>query len=408
MNILLANKFYFPRGGTEACLFEEASLLEKSGHSVVPFSMSHPRNLPSPYSAYFVSPIELEAPSSWREKARAGGRVIYSWEARRKLAALLEARPPDVAHLHNIYHQITPSIIGVLKRAGVPVVMTLHDYKFLCPVYTLYRNGSVCQECRRGRYIHCLRHRCSKDSALKSAVVMLEMYLHQTILKSYGLVDCFICPSRFLKSMMAGMIDPRKLFWLPNMISELPPLSPFPARGRTIVYFGRLSREKGLGTLLAAVKGLDVRCLIIGEGPERPVLERMICQPGLGRTVLLGYRWPRELEALIRESSFTVLPAEWYENSPRAVLESFALGRAVVASRIGGLPELVVDQETGLTFEAGNASDLRQKILYLLDNPQKAEALGRAARRFVEDERSPGRHRESLLEIFDIARARNH
>ena len=408
MNVLLVNKFYYPQGGAEACLFEESSLLEKGGHTVIPFSMSHPRNIPSPYSAYFVSPVDFEAPSSWRQKARAGGRVIYSWEARRKLSALLRARPADLAHLHNIYHQITPSIIGVLKRSGIPVVMTLHDYKLLCPVYTLYRKGAVCRECRPGWYIPCLRHRCSKNSVLKSAAALLEMHLHRTLLKTYDGVDAFICPSRFMKDMMAGTVDPGKLFWLPNAISDLPPLSPVPGRSRTIVYFGRLSREKGLRTLLTAVRGLDVRCLIIGEGPERPALEKMIRRPGFDGTALLGYQRPDSLQARIRESLFTALPAEWYENSPRAVLESFALGRAVVASRIGGLPELVVDQETGLTFEAGNAADLRLKILDLLENPLKAEALGRTARRFVESERGPERHRESLFEIFEIARTRNH
>jgi len=408
MNILLVNKFYFQQGGAEACLFEQASLLEKRGHSVIPFSMVHPRNIPSPYSSYFVSPVEFEGSSPWRKKAKAGGRILFSWEARKKLSALLKAKPPDLAHLHNIYHQISPSIITVLKQAEVPMVMTLHDYKFLCPVYTLYRKGSVCLECRHGRFIHCLRHKCAKDSALKSALSMLEMYLHQSILRIYSHIDCFICPSRFLKTTMAERIDPRKLFLLPNFISELPSTASPPGRGQTIVYFGRLSQEKGVRTLLKALKGLDVRCLIIGEGPERPALDRMIKQYGLSQTALLGYQQPKELQALIRESAFTVLPAEWHENSPRAVLESFALGRATVASRLGGLPELVIDHKTGLTFEAGNALDLRQKIISLLGDPQETEALGQRAKQFVEEHLGPERHYESLMKIYEIARARHH
>jgi glycosyltransferase involved in cell wall biosynthesis len=408
MNILLVNKFYFPRGGAEACFFEEASLLEKKGHTVIPFAMAHPRNRPSPYSDYFVSSVEFEKPSSWRQKAKAAGRVLYSREAQRNLSRLLKAHPPDLAHLHNIYHQISPSIIAVLRRAKIPMVMTLHDYKFLCPVYTFYRGGRICQECRRGRFIHCLGHRCAKDSALKSAWSTLEMVLHHSILKIYNAVDCFICPSQYLQKTMAEKIDPRKLFLLPNFISDLRPVSSPPAGRQTIVYFGRLSQEKGLRTLLQALKGLDIRCLIVGEGPERPILEKMIRQFGLSQTHLLGFRPPKELQALIRESAFTVLPAEWTENSPRSVLESFALGRATVASRLGGLPELVIDRKTGLMFEAGDALDLRQKILDLLAHPQEAAAMGRTARQFVEEQLGPERHYGLLLKIYEIARARHH
>jgi glycosyltransferase involved in cell wall biosynthesis len=404
MKILLVNKYFFPRGGSEASFFEEAALLEKRGHEVVHFAMAHPRNNYSPYSSYFVSRVEFEDSTSWLQKARAGSRMLYSWQARQRLAALVRAEKPDLAHLHNIYHHISPSILPVLKKAKVPVVLTFHDYKFLCPVYTLYRRGKTCEECRTGRFVHCLQHKCSKNSYLKSALNTLEMYLHHSVLNIYDLVDCFICPSRHLKNMMAGRIEDGKRFLLPNFITEISPFSPLPAGGKTIVYFGRLSREKGLPTLLKAIKGLDVRCLIIGEGPERAALKKIIKEEGLDRVACLGYLQPKDLQAYIRQAAFTVLPSEWYENSPRAVLESFALGRAVVASRIGGLSELVIDNETGLTFEAGNALDLREKILQLFHDSQKAEEMGRRARRFVQEQLGPEGHYESLMKIYETAR----
>lgn len=403
MKILLVNKYFFLRGGSEASFFEEAALLEKRGHRVVHFAMAHPRNLHSPFSSYFVSRVDFEGSASWLRKAKAGGRMLYSWEARRRLGALIKAEKPDVAHLHNIYHHISPSILPVLKKAGVPVVLTFHDYKFLCPVYTLYRDGGPCEECRSGRFIHCLQHRCSKRSYLKSAWNTLEMVLHHPVLHIYDLVDCFICPSRSLKNRMAGRIDDRKLFVLPNFISESPSFGPR-SDGKTIVYFGRLSAEKGLLTLLRAVQGLDARCLIIGDGPQRTSLEKRARERRLDRVTFLGFRSAAEVRGYVRDAAFTILPSEWYENSPRAVLESFALGKAVVASRIGGLPELVKDEETGLTFQAGNALELKEKIIRLLHDPQKSEEMGLRARQLALEKFGPGPHYESLIKIFEIAR----
>jgi glycosyltransferase involved in cell wall biosynthesis len=403
MKILLVNKYFFPRGGSEASFFEEAAILEKRGHKVVHFAMAHPRNNDSPYSSYFVSRVEFEDSTSWLQKAKAGSRMLYSWQARQRLAALVKAEKPDLAHLHNIYHHISPSILPILKKAKIPVVLTFHDYKFLCPVYTLYRRGRICEECRTGRFVHCLQHKCSKNSYSKSALSSLEMYLHHSVLGIYDLVDCFICPSLHLKNKMTGRIEDRKLFLLPNFITRIFPFSPLPAGGKTIVYFGRLSREKGLPTFLKAIKGLDVRCLIIGEGPERAALEKIIREESLDRVTCLGYLQPKELQAYIMQAAFTVLPSEWYENSPRAVLESYALGRAVVASRLGSLPELVIDDETGLTFEAGNALDLREKIVQLFHDPQKAEKMGRRARTYVQERLGPESHYKSLLEIYETA-----
>lgn len=367
--------------------------------------MAHPRNLPSPFSSYFVSRVDFESTASWLQKARASGRLLFSWEARQKLTSLLKTEKPDVAHLHNIYHHLSLSILPVLKKAGIPAVMTFHDYKFLCPVYTLYRAGRPCEECRSGRFIHCLQHKCSKQSYLKSALNTLEMYLHQSVFHLYDNVDCFICPSRSLKRMMAGRITARKLFLLANFISDLP-TPPSNPDGQTIVYFGRLSAEKGLETMLRAIKGLDVRCLIIGDGPQRAALQQQARREGLDRVEFLGHLPSQQVQAYVREAAFTILPSEWYENSPRAVLESFASARPVVASHIGGLPELVKDGETGLTFAAGDALDLRRKILYLVRNPQKAEEMGRRARRLVQEEMAPEVHYKALMEIYEIARSR--
>jgi len=406
MKILLINKYFYGRGGAECAFFEQSSLLERNGHRVIHFSMQHPRNHPSPYAPYFVSRVEFEETKSWREKTKAATRILFSREAQRKLTALVKTERPDLAHLHNIHHQISPSILPVLKHARIPIVMTLHDYKILCPVYTLYRDGAICEECLGGRFIRCLAHKCAKGSYLKSGLLSFEMYLHREILRSYELVDCFTCPSHFLKRKMAGAIENDKLFVVPNFAAGPAPHSGPSGDEKTIVYFGRLSPEKGLRTLLQALRGLDARCWIIGEGPERLPLEQYLRREAMENVTLMGYKPPEELPALIQQALFTVLPSEWHENRPRSVLESFSLARTVVASRIGGIPELVKDQETGLTFEAGNAIDLREKMQSLMKNPPLARALGRNAQRFVQEDWTPEIYYRALMEIYTIARER--
>lgn len=383
MKILLINKYYYFKGGAEAVFFETSRVLKANGHKVCFFSMHHPQNLLSPGSRYFVSHVDFIEARSWRHKIKSAGRILYSQEARKKLSALIRGEKPDIAHLHNIHHQISPSILPVLKKNKIPVVMTLHDYKLLCPVYTFYRDGAICEKCAGGCYIHCLLHKCSKNSYLKSALNALEMSLHHTVLNIYDSVDLFICPSRFLQNKMARKIDLNRLIYLPNFVSVPPRPFRQPPSGRNIVYCGRLSKEKGLRTLIRALESMDIHCEIIGDGPERPYLEKIVKDRALTNITFLGHMPPQEVEAHIQKALFTVLPSEWYENHPRAVVESFLLGRPVVASRIGSIPELVKNGETGLTFLTGNAKDFRAKITELMNKPERALEMGVNARRFV-------------------------
>ncbi|OGD37904.1 MAG: hypothetical protein A2V45_05100 [Candidatus Aminicenantes bacterium RBG_19FT_COMBO_58_17] len=403
MKVLLVNKYFFLKGGAEAVFFETARVLKAKGHSLCFFSMHHPQNFPSSHSRYFVSQVDFIGSPSWPHQLKAAGRILYSLEAGRRLSALIRSEKPDLAHLHNIHHQISPSILPVLKKNKVPVVMTLHDYKLLCPVYTFYSQGAVCERCAGGRYFHCLLHKCSKDSYLKSAWNTLEMSLHNTLLDLYGAVDVFICPSRFLQQKMTRQVEASRLVYLPNFISlSAPPRNPLQP-DKNIVYCGRLSKEKGLRTLLRALRGLDARCQVIGQGPDQPYLEEFARRNALHNVTFLGHKPPEEVKAHIRDALFTVLPSEWYENHSRAVVESFSLGRAVVASRIGSIPELVKDGETGLTFSPGNAEDLRAKMLELMRRPGRALEMGVNARRFVQEQLEAEVLYPALMNIYGQA-----
>jgi len=400
MKILFCNKYFYPRGGAEIVMFETARLLVEHNHQVAFFSMHHPLNLPSEYSPFFVSTVDFNNLSSFPYKIKAAGRVFYSLEARKKLKALIEREKPDLVHLHNIYHQISPSIIDEIKRWDIPLVMTAHDHKLVCPTYTCLLNGKECALCSRGRYYRCLWHRCTKGSVGMSLVNTLEMYLHHLILHIYEKIDVFISPSLYLKTKLEEMGFSGKIVWLPNFIrvEEFQPA--YGSEENSIVYFGRLSREKGLATLIEAVKGLPVNLKIIGDGPQREELESQVRSASMNNVYFLGYLQRKRLHEEIRKSRLVVLPSECPENNPLAVIESFALGKPVLGARIGGIPELVRENETGLIFEPGNAQDLKEKLLFLLSRPELGRKIGKYARKMIEQEFDPDKYYFQLIDIY--------
>ncbi len=403
MKVLLVNKFFYRRGGSEAVFFDTADLLRRDGDDVMFFSMHHPSNLRCAQSPYFVSHIDFNARRNPLNMLRASGRVLYSLEARRNLQQLLVRERPHVVHMHNIHHQLSPSILSVLRQHDLPVIMTLHDYKMVCPVYTMTVDGRPCDACHGGRYYHCFIKRCSGRSYLRSSLAAVEMYLHHRILDSYRSVDVFISPSRFLKKTFTHMGLRVPICYLPNSVNPEDYVPAYTWRDRSIVYVGRLTAEKGLLTLIDAVKALPLTCKIIGDGPMRPELEHACAARGVDNVRFLGHRGPVELAREVSGSMFVVLPSEWYENSPRCVIEAFAWGKPVVASRIGGIPELVVDGETGFTFSPGSAAGLRGRVGELLRRPELISSLGQRARECVERYLSHDTYIEGLRRIYERA-----
>ncbi|MBN2199831.1 MAG: glycosyltransferase [Candidatus Aminicenantes bacterium] len=401
MNILFINKYLYPRGGSETVVFNEIALLEKRGHSVAVMAMEHPRNISPRWPAAFVSPVTTEGRPCPAEALRAAGRMLYSFESRSRLEELLKRFRPDVAHLHNIHHQISPSILHTLRRRGVPTVMSLHDMKLVCPVYTCVSRGGICERCRGGRFYQCVLRRCSRGSLAKSALAAAEMALHRFVFHFEKKIDVFLSPSLFLKKKLEDMGLRIPVIPLPHFL----PAEEFRPEFRgpdppACVYFGRLERIKGLATLAAAASALPLKCKIIGDGAFRPELEKAARRAEPGRLELRPRLDREELQEEIRRSTFAVLPSEWYENAPLMVLEAFALGKPVVGARIGGIPELVRDGETGFLFTPGDADDLRRTMSMLASDPGRAEDMGRRARRFVLEKLNPDGHYLRLMEIY--------
>ncbi|MBN1779889.1 glycosyltransferase family 4 protein [bacterium] len=408
MKILMINKFFFVKGGAERYFFELKSILESRGHQVIPFSMAHPRNFSDPYSRYFVDEIDFNAGSlSGRIRAAliSPGRVLYSHQAQQRIRALISETRPDIAHLHMIDHQISPSILPVLSKAGIPVVQTVHTYKHVCPSYRLYhmKQCTICEKCVGGGYYRAVLEKCHRGSFYASLLLAMEMTLHRKMRLFEKYVDLFIPPSHFMAAMLVrGGYDPGKIEHLFYTIQ----IDAFPC-GRPVepyfVFYGRLSEEKGLLTLLEAMKGIEKGMLkIIGEGPMKEPLIRFIRSNRLeGRVQLTGVMGGQELKEAVARSQFVVVPSEWYENSPLVIYESFAMGKPVIGASIGGIPELIEPGISGALFPAGDAGALRERIRDFLDHPEKMHKFGKAARKRAETLFDPAVHYDRIMELYE-------
>lgn len=387
MRILLINKYHYKKGGAERAYFDTARILAENGHSVAFFSMQHPDNFPTPWSKYFVSQVDyLDTKQSLWKKLSAAVSLIWSFEAARKLEALIIEFSPEVAHLHNTYHQLSPSILWVLKKHRVKVVMTLHDYKALSPNYSLFVRGKIWEHTSGWRTIY---DRAVKDSLMKSVVCAFELWLHR-LLGSYSLVDQYIAPSQFL-------IAEYEKLGFPYAIQHVAqPLSPFPTKpvafgtGKYFLFAGRLSQEKGARTLLKTFAMMpQERLVVAGSGPETESLKQQFGSQS--NITFLGHLTGEPLDRVFREAKAFIIPSEWYENMPYSMLEALGYGLPVIGSRLGGITERIVDSQNGFLFEAGNVESLRQAILKYENSDQLA--MSQAAWESIQDLREEAYYR---------------
>jgi glycosyltransferase involved in cell wall biosynthesis len=406
VRVLNVNKFHYRRGGAETAYFLLARLLESKGHEVVPFAMQDARNEPTPWSRLFPSGVDFQAPVDARAQLARAARVVYSREARDAMRRVLREAKPDLVHLHNFAHQLSPSILDALADSPAPVVQTLHDYKLTCPTY-LHRTaaGEICERCKGGRVWNCVVHRCNDGSTLRSLVNAVEVGWHRAR-HTYDRIDLFLCPSRFLYAKcLEHEVPVERLEVLPNFLfaGDFAPSPP----GRTVFFVGRLSEEKGLSTLLEAAARLPAAEVVIaGEGPDREALEAQARDLGIASRVrFAGFLSGEEFEHAWRDAALLVLPSRCWEVSPMVVQEAYARGRPVVAYRFGAVPEVVRDGETGVLVPPGDAAALAAALGSLLADPARLASMGRAARAFVEGELGAERHWRGLEAAYRRAAA---
>ena len=399
--LLSINNYYYARGGAEVLFMRHNGMLAAEGWSVVPFCMRHADNYPTPWSYDFVEEIELDGEhDGFAAKLRKGVKAVYSLEARAKVRRLLDRVAPDVCHAHNVYHHLSPSILAVIHGRGIPLVMTLHDLKLACPAYSMLARDGVCERCRDGHLFNVFTQRCMKNNALLSFLVMVESYLHRFLRSYVANVDRFLVPSRFyIDKFVDWGFDPAQFRHLPNFV-DAQRYEPCFTPGRRFAYVGRLSAEKGVATLIEAAAQAGVPLDIIGTGRAerglRELAEQRSCDVRFH-----GYLSGRALQAAMASARAIVVPSEWYENAPLTVLEAGALGKPVIASAIGGLPELVVEGETGWTFAPGSVEALAERLRTVADLADAGvERAGKAARRHVAEEFGPDRYLDGIRDVY--------
>ncbi len=401
MRVLLVNAFHYLRGGVERTYLDEARWLEAAGHAVAHLAVRDPRNLPSPTSALFAPAADYGEGAPLARQLAQLPRALWSRPARRAAAAILREFRPEVVHLHAPSRYLTPSILRPFADARVPVVMTLHDFKPWCTNRILFARGAPCERCLGGRHWHALATGCVQDSRARSAVGMLEAYLHDA-LGAYRPVRLWIAPSRFVleKAERFG-VDRARLRLLRHGV-EAGAAAPVPSPGglpeRFVLFAGRLALEKGVRLLPALAAGIaPVPLLVVGEGPLGAWLAQ---QAGpASNLVPLGYRPDPELEALRARAAVVVVPSLFYEHFGYAVAEALLAGRPVVAARIGALPELVEHEVTGLLTPPGDPHALIEAVTRALAEPRAGD-WGAAGRLRVLETSAPARHVEGLLAIY--------
>jgi len=400
MKILFCNKYNYPFSGTEVYLFEAMELLRSKGHEAALFSMADPRGLPTPYDCHFMPHIDFKKPSGWFHKGMLSAQAIYSREARRRIRAMIAEFQPDIAHVRNIYHHLSPSILWELKAQNVPVVYHLNDFKVLCPSYNLLSRGEACEACKGGEFWHAMKENCYPGRAASIALVA-EAYVHKWLGTYRKCVDCFLAPSQFVRDKFVEHgWDPAKFEVLPHFQTIKPVTEPG-AQNAPLLYCGRLSAEKGVADLLHAMQRLpDLRLVVAGDGPERGRLQQLAAALGLQNVEFAGYLQGAELDRAIASSRFTVLPSHAYETLGKTILESYAEARAVVATDLGSRRELVQAGKTGLLYRTGDVEQLTSAIRFLSSQPELAERMGQAGQQQVRHRNNPDSHYEALIALY--------
>jgi len=370
----MINKFLYPNGGSETYIFNLGKALSEAGHEVQYFGMEHEgRCVGNDVNAY-TADMEFHSGSAFT-KITYPVKTIYSKEARKKIRLVLENFKPDVCHLNNFNYQLTPSVILEIrkweKESGhrVRIIYTAHDYQLICPNHMLYNPSShtLCEQCTKDGFGSCYKGRCIHGSSARSLIGTMEgIYWKKR--KTYCEIDAVICPSEFMKKKLDLSEELRgRTLTLHNFLDMKPFSSGFDSQqDNYILYFGRLSQEKGIATLLSACRALpQIPFIFAGTGPMDAAVKEV---PNVH---YVGFQTGEALQQLINRARLTVYPSEWYENCPYSVMESQTMGTPVLASKIGGIPELVKAGISGELFTAGDVEDLKSHLIGMWSNPSK-------------------------------------
>jgi glycosyltransferase involved in cell wall biosynthesis len=378
MKILVAHNSYQHRGGEDVVVEAEVAMLRAHGHEVEFYHRHNDelKNMPLPAAALST---------------------VWAQKSVNDLDRLCQSFQPDVIHVHNTLPLISPSLYWAAHKHNIPVLQTLHNFRLICPQAMLLRDGKVCEDCIGKSPWRAVTRKCYRDSALQSAVLSGMLMTHHAIGTYRQKITRYIALNEFCKNkFVASGMDPSLFRIKPNFVSSS--AQPQWNHREGGIFIGRLSEEKGLHVLAEAARKLpDVPIKIVGKGPLEEEVKVAFPQTHV------GFKTPQEVAHLLGEARFLVAPSTCYETFGLVAIEAFACGTPVIASRHGGLGEIVQDGSTGLLFTPGDADDLAEKIKWAVAHPDEMTAMGRKAREVYESRYTPEKNYRMLMEIYEEA-----
>ena len=396
MRILLVNKFHYLRGGSEKYYFELAKLLKDHGHTVAFFSMKNENNIKTGDREYFVDEIDMNTGSKFEAL-----NVIYSKKNKALMEKALEEFKPDIVHINNFQRQLSASIIDAVKEKNIPLIMTAHDLNPICPASIMLYNGEVCEDCITKGYTSCIKKKCIKNSMLKSVLGYIEKKYYD-LHKIFCKVDCIISPSEFNKNqLLKGKLKCNDITVIHNFVNETEKTDY--TLGDCAFYFGRLSREKGILNLIEAINNIPgARLIIAGDGPERENIQAYIKEHKLeNRITLLGYLNQNDIRENIRKCRFVTVPSICFENCPYSILETMEIGKPIIGSKIGGIPELIQDGINGFTYEHNDVTKLTNILMKLFGNDETVKQFSKNSKQIFIQNYSAEAYYNKLMTVYN-------
>lgn len=409
MKILQINNYGYLRGGSEKVFLDTTELLRKNGHEVETFTCIS-EGEESIVNGTQVKVIPWNKRKGFIGKIKGAIKFVYKNETAQALEKIIKKFQPDIVHLHIYYGRLTNSIVSILKKYNIPIVQSVHEYRLLCPAYTcLDSQMQVCEQCASSKNnVSCVKKRCLKGSLPLSIVAAFECSIRDTFFNNIKIFSKFIMVSEFIKNLHEKYFPEirEKTVVLYNSI-DINKYASFRNydKDNYILYLGRLSKEKGIPTLIKAVSNFpELNLKIAGTGPLKQEIETLIKDHGLRNVEMCGYVSGNNLYSLVSKAKFVIVPSEWYENNPLSIIESFALGTPVIASKIGGIPELVIDGKTGFLFSPKNENELigciREGVTLSSDNYR---IMVESCIKFAEINFNSNNYYKSLMNIYDSA-----
>lgn len=398
MKILMVNKFHYLKGGSEKYYFDLANLLKEHGHEVAFFSMKDDKNIETGCKEYFVENSDMNSKNPFKALD-----VIYSKNNEKIMEKALDDFKPDVVHLNNFQRQLSASIIKPIKKRNIPIVFTAHDLQAICPsIVMLDNNKDICEKCIRGKYSNCMKNNCIKGSKLKSVLGAIEGKYYRKNKIYIDKINKIITPSDFYKlKLIEDGIPKENIESIHNFINLENYNVKVEDEGYAL-YFGRLIKEKGIFTLLNAFEKIkDKKLFIAGDGPDLEKIKEYINENSMNNIELLGFLNAEQVKEHVRKSKFVVVPSVWYENCPYSILETLAMGKPIIGSNLGGIPELVKNNKNGLIYKYNNVDELTEKMNKLFEDKNLADELGKEAKKIAEEEFSKERYYTEIMNIYE-------